>query len=276
MGELRDRMVKDMALRGLAPRTQEAYAGTLYLAARHLRKSPADVTVEEWRGYFSYLVEDRKYSGSRIAQLLCALQFLYRYTLKRPVLDLAIVRPRKRVRRPRVLTPEDVRQVLAKVRHPVYRDALLVIYGCGLRLMECVGLPLRDVDFERRVLRVTAGKGYKDRYVPIPAKVLPVLRRHMEGVRPDQPVFRTRTGRALDPSALQRAFKWALLESGIGKPASIHTLRHSYATHLCESGVSLPVIQKNLGHCSLRTTSVYLHVARRLQEDSAGCIDAVL
>jgi site-specific recombinase XerD len=269
-------MVKDMTLRGLAARTQEAYVGTLVLAAKHFRKSPADVTVEEWRGYFSHLVDERKLSGSRVAQLLCALTFLYRYTLRRPVPDLGVVKPRKRIRRPRVLTPSEVKQVLARVRHPVFRDILLVIYGCGLRLTEGILLPVRDVDLEREILRVTAGKGGRDRYVPIPKKVVPVLRRRMEGARPEQPVFRNRSGRAFSDSGLQRAFTWAVLESGIGKPASIHTLRHSYATHLCESGVSLPVIQKNLGHSSLKTTSVYLHVARQLQEDSAGCINAVL
>jgi site-specific recombinase XerD len=276
MGELRDRMVKDMGLRGLSKRTQDTYVTVLVQAAKYLRKSPAETSVEDWRRYFSHLVEERKLSGSRIGQLLCAINFLYRFTLQRPVPSLDVVRPRKRTRRPRVLTPEEIKGILARVRHPIYQDALLVIYACGLRLREGLSLPVKDVDLARQVLRVTSGKGDKDRYVPIPAKVIPVLKRRMEGVGLEEPVFRNRRGGVFDGSGIQKAFKWAVLESGVGKPASIHTLRHSYATHLCEAGVSLPVIQKNLGHGSLKTTAVYLHVAQRLQEDSAGCIDAVL
>jgi len=188
---------------------------------------------------------------------------------------LEVVKPKKRKRIPKVLTAQDIKDILKYVRNETYRIALTLIYACGLRLSECINLCIRDIDFDRETVKVN-GKGDKDRYVSIPRKILHLLKRQTQDRRPSDFLFLNKNSRKVHYSSLQRAFKMALLESGIRKPASIHTLRHSYATHLLEAGVSLPVIQKNLGHSSIKTTTIYLHVARSNLANSADCINRLL
>lgn len=276
MSELRERMRADMRIYGLAENTQDVYIGVLVQAAKYLKKSPANVTDDEWLSYFSYLINTKNISGSTVTQLLCAIKFLYEFTLHRPAPQLELVRPRRTKRCPRVLSPAEVKDILRCIRNELYRDALTLIYTCGLRISECLALPVKDVDLSRKMVRVSNGKGNQDRYVPIPDKVIPSLERQIYRGGPDDPVFRSENGKPIHESTIQKAFTKALRTSGINKPASVHTLRHSYATHLCEGGVPLPVIQKNLGHSSLRTTQIYLHVANHVQVDSARCIDALL
>lgn len=277
MGELRQKMKEDMQLRGLARTTRKTYIYVLRQAAKHFWKSPADITEEEWREYFLYLVKDKKLSGSTVKQLLCAIIFLYRHTLEKDPPKLDIVRTKKRKRKPNVLTPEDIKRTLRCVCKTRYRIAFTLIYACGLRVSECNRLRRQDIDFDRETVRVIDSKGNKDRYVPIPTKVIEMLKHIVETNRKKSDIlFQNSRGRWIHCSDLQRTFRMALKESGINKPATIQTLRHSYATHLLESGVCLPVIQKNLGHSSIRTTSIYLHVARNQRADSADCINRLL
>lgn len=276
MGHLRDQMVSDMTLYGYAPATRKSYVQCIAQAAKYLRKSPAEFVDADWEAYMRHLVVERKVSASTLTVNLSAMACFYRYTLRRTPPRLKVVRPRRRKSKPRVLTADEIKTILSHVHVPVLRDALTLIYGCGLRLGEGCRLPVQDVDLQRGVLRVSGGKGDRDRYVAIPQKLLPMLRSHMRGVEPHRPVFRTTYGNSIDRRWLQKSFRWALLSSRIRKPASIHTLRHSYATHLLEAGVSLRVIQQNLGHINIQTTSVYLHVARHLEEDAAAHINALL
>jgi len=289
MTALRQKMVEDMQLRGLSERTQETYLRVVRQLAEHYGRSPDQLSQEQLRQYFLYLKNDRQLSRSSCTQVLSALKFLYEQTLRRkwPVLDF--IRPAPERKLPVILSVEEVRQILVRLRQPHYRVCLSTIYGCGLRLMEGVSLQVRDIDSGRRVLHVRGGKGNKDRYVPLPERVLEQLRGYWRQHRHPRWLFPRRqvTVKGLPPgtpapdgpmdeSGGGRAFRAALKESGISKPASVHTLRHSYATHLLEAGVNLRQIQLNLGHDSLATTAIYTHLTPQGAVQAMAIINQVM
>jgi site-specific recombinase XerD len=268
-------MIEDMQLRGLSARTQEVYVAAVRQLAEHYRRSPAEIAEEELRQYFLYLANEKKVSRATATIALCAVRFLYEQTLARPWTTLRFVRPARQKKLPVVLSREEVRAILAEVRIPVYRACLTTIYGCGLRLLEGARLEVADIDSARMALFIH-GKGKQDRYVPMAAKTLEGLRNHWLTHRSQNWAFpaATRHGTTwsvehdagpVTRSSLQSAFRHALERTGIAKRAHVHTLRHSYATHLLEMGVNLRVIQENLGHRSLRTTQIYTHLTRELR-----------
>jgi len=277
MSALRQKMMEDMQLRGLSERTQETYLRVVRQLAAHYGRSPDQLSQEELRQYFLYLKNERHLSRSSCTQVLSALKFLYEQTLRRKWPILEFVRPAPEHKLPVILSVEEVRQVLGCLRHEHYRVCLSTIYGCGLRLLEGVQLQVRDIDSGRMLLHVRAGKGNKDRYIPLPEQVLAQLRhywrqhRHPLWLFPAWASFnRASATQPMHESGVQKAFRAALKDSGIAKPASVHTLRHSYATHLLEAGVNLRQIQSYLGHDSLSTTARYTHLTQ------AGAASAVM
>jgi integrase/recombinase XerD len=271
MTPLRQRMLEDMQLRGLAARTQESYVRAVEQLAKYYQKSPELLTEEELRLYFLYLRNEKHASRSSCTIALCGIKFLYEQTLKRPWAILDFVRPPKSKRLPTVLSVEEVRLVLSYVYQPHLRICLNTIYACGLRLHEGVTLHVGDIDSDRMMLHVHQGKGAKDRYVPLPERTLHELRqywrlhRHPVWLFPRKPEAGQPwcvAKQPIDDSTLQKAFAAAVKGSGIQKQASIHTLRHSWATHLLENGVNLRFIQLWLGHSSLQTTTIYTHLTR--------------
>ncbi|MCD6344669.1 MAG: tyrosine-type recombinase/integrase [Anaerolineae bacterium] len=190
-----------------------------------------------------------------------------------------MARPTREKKLPLVLSRAEVQRVLGCLRRPRYQACLSTIYGCGLRLQEGVQLQVQDLDSERKLVHVRHGKGAKDRYVPLPAALLPRLRQfwciHRHPVwlfpRPRHP-----HDRPMCVSGVQRAFKAALQESGVTKAATVHTLRHSYATHLPEAGISLRVIQAYLGHSSPKTTAHYTHLTRQTETGAGEVLNAIL
>ena len=285
MTVLRQRMLEDMQLRDLAPKTQEAYVGAVAQLAKHCGKSPESLTEEELRQFFLYLSNGKQASRSTMVVALCGIKFLYRYTLRREWPLLELVRPAHEKKLPTVLSREEVQQILSCLRHPAYRACLTTIYACGLRLNEGVHLQVQDMDSARSMVHVRQAKGLKDRYVPLPQSVLELLRhywashRHPHWLFPGAPPAghpRQAAPRPICESGVQRAFQAALTASGIQKPASVHTLRHSYATHLLEAGVNLRLIQAWLGHSSPKTTAIYTHLTRRAEERALESINQVM
>jgi len=276
MTPLRKRFYEDMQLHGLAARTQESYVLTVHGLAQHYKRSPDQLSDEEIRAFFLHLINERKSSASTLTVYFSGIKFFYEKTLKRAWRVLGIERPAQPRRLPVVLSVEEVRQVLALIRNEVYRTALRLIYSLGLRLNEGVHLRRADIDLERRQVRVRNGKGGKDRYVPLPEATRLLLCEFVGQSEPEQWLFPGRAaGRPIDASNLQRAFRSAVLESGITKHASVHTLRHSYATHLLESGVDVRTIQELLGHESLTTTMVYTHLTQRTQNTLCQVLDQI-
>jgi len=262
MTPLRKHMIEDMQLRGLSARTQEVYLYAVRDLARYFRRSPDQLKDEDLRRYFLYLRTEKKLSRSSTTIALCAIKFLYETTLQQPWPTLELVRPPKQYKLPVVLSREEVRRILAEVRIALYRVCLTTIYSCGLRLSEARQLRVTDIDSSRMMLRIH-GKGNKDRYVPLPQRTLELLReRSREWMFPSP----QSEGVSVSAPPLGCAFRAALKASGVPKPAHIHTLRHSYATHLLEMGINLRVIQENLGHRSARSTQLYTHLTREIRD----------
>lgn len=261
MNVLRQQMIEDMQLKGLAERTQEAYVGAVHQLSQHFKKSPDHIDEEELREYFLYLKNEKQVADSTFSIALCGIKFFYEQTLKKEWHTLQLVRPDRKKKLPVVLSVEEVKQILGGVQRWQYRVCLNTIYACGLRLLEGVRLQVKNIDGDRKMIHVVAGKGGKDRYVPLPDHALMLLRHNWRTHRNPDWMFPSRNGDTpMGESGLQRAFQAALQASGVHKEASIHTLRHSYATHLLEAGVSLRVIQVYLGHSSPSTTAIYTHL----------------
>ena len=275
MSPLQQRMLEDMQLRGLSARTQEAYARAVWQLAQYYRRSPDQLSDAELRQYFLYLANEKKLARPTATIALCGIKFFYEQTLKQPWPTLRFVRPPREWKLPVVLSRAEVRRILHEVRIPVYRACLTTIYACGLRLLEGTRLQVPDVDSGRLLLHIH-GKSKKDRYVPLPQSTLQLLRAHWRTHRSPLWLFPAPTrhglahslahdGGPVTRSSLQSAFHAALKRSSIAKLAHVHTLRHSYATHLLEAGFNLRVIQDHLGHRSPRTTAIYTHLTREVR-----------
>jgi site-specific recombinase XerD len=263
MTPLRQKMIEDMQLHGFAERTQDAYLRVVRQLATYFNKPPDQINEAELRQYFLYLKNDKKAARSTITMALCGIKFFYERTLQQEWATLALVRPPREKKLPVVLSVDEVRQILSRVQRCHYRVCLSTIYACGLRLQEGLHLQVSHIDGECHRVHVYLGKGGKDRYVPLPQPVLDMLRQHWLTHRNPVWLFPSPNLALTKPmagSGMQRAFQRALKETGISKPATIHTLRHSYATHMLEAGVNLRTIQEYLGHASPKTTAIYTHL----------------
>jgi site-specific recombinase XerD len=278
-------MIEDMQLRGLSESTQETYLRTVRQLAEHYGRSPDQISEEELRQYFLYLENDKQVAASTFTQALCGIKLFYEHTLKREWATLDLIRPRREKKLPVVLSVAEVGQVLRCVRRQRYRVCLGTIYSCGLRTQEGLDLQVCDIDGDRMMVHVRRGKGAKDRYVPLPAYTLEALRQYWNVHRHAKWLFPALTQpgtplasatKPMDARGMQRAFHIALRESGIQKPASVKTLRHSYATHLLEAGVNLRVIQAYLGHSSPKTTAIYTHLTRNVEDLALEAINRVM
>lgn len=262
MKRFRDRMLDDLRLAGLSESTRKHYVRCVANLVKRCDLPPARITEEDVRRFFLYLIEIKQAPDGTFRPHFHAIKFFFTKTLGRewPVFDL--IRPRKRMRLPIVFSPDEVRQVLETVRQPVPRMCLRVIYACGLRRFEGVRLRTGDIDGQRGLLWVRDGKGGRDRAVPLPQSCLRQLRDYWRAQRPPAPwLFPDREGAGpLPGNGLYKTFKAALRDSGVTKDGCVHSLRHSYATHLLEAGVDLRVIQEILGHKSPNTTALYTHL----------------
>jgi integrase/recombinase XerD len=285
MTHLRQKMIEEMQLRGLSEATQLSYVGGVKRLAEHYGKSPDLITEGELRQYFLYLKNDKRIASSTYTTNLCGIRFFYQYTLKRDWPTLDLVRPARENKLPVVLSRDEVRQILSCIRRSYYRVCLNTIYACGLRLQEGLQLQVGDIDSGRMVLHIQHGKGSKDRYVPLPEPTLQMLRQHWSTHRHAVWLFpaSTRTGSILPTastpmvaSGMQRAFHAAVQASGVHKAATVHSLRHAYATHLFEAGVNLRLIQSYLGHSSPRSTAVYAHLTHKVEEAAIDVINQIM
>jgi integrase/recombinase XerD len=270
-------MIEDMQLQGLSARTQETYIAAVRRLSEYYHRSPDQLTEEDLRKYFLFLINEKAVGPATITIALCAIKLFYERTLQRQWPTLQLVRPAYEKKLPVVLSREEVRRILTAVETPVYRVCLTTIYACGLRLLEGARLRVPDVDGGRMMLHTHGGKGKKDRYVPLPEPTLKMLRSHWCTHRsplwlfPAQPSviqIQQHIVPSVAPvtgSALHRAFSKAMQASRISKRAHVHTLRHSYATHLLEAGINLRIIQESLGHNSPRTTQIYTHLTKEVR-----------
>ena len=274
MGVLREAMQREMALSGFAPRTQKTYLAWMRRLIRHVGVAPGEISESQVREYLASLAQ-RGLSPSSINQAISAMAFFFRHVLARPW-QLQITYQRAPQRVPVVLSREEVARLLAVVTTLRERAAMEIAYGAGLRLNEVLNLKVTDVDGERMILRVDQGKGRKDRNVMLSPKLLETLRTYWRQARPRVWLFPGQGGkRHLHQTILQRAFKQAKVEARITKPVSFHSLRHTFATHLLESGVNVRTIQALLGHRSLGSTQRYVHVAGDYLRQTRSPLDSL-
>jgi len=285
MTELRKRMIECLQLRGLSERTEEAYVRAVRQLSEHYHKSPDQITEEELRQYFLFIKNVKQYARGTSTVAICGIKFFFERTLNRQWTTLGLVRATPEKKLPVILSQEEVRQILGRIQLPRYRVCLATIYSCGLRLQEGTHLQVADIDSARMMIHVRHGKGAKDRYVPLPERTLQLLRQYWKQHRNPALLFpaagrdQINLAKSTEPMSrcsVQDAFRAALKESGNNKRASVHTLRHSWATHLLEAGVNLRLIQEWLGHNSPATTSVYTHLTVKAEQLGAQAINQLM
>ena len=266
MTELTRRMYEDLQLAGFAPKTQKSYVDAVLRLSRYYDKSPDLLSEEEVRRFFLHLINECCSAGSTVTIYLCGIKFFYETTLKRTWNVFGLVRPKRVKKLPVVLSVNEVRTIISLIRKPLARMGLILIYSCGLRVSEAARLRVENIDGERRMLWVRNSKGGKDRSVPLSEPTLVQLRAFWRTTRTKDWFFPGRDGEHINIATFQGAFKAAFLESGINKKASVHSLRHSFATHLLECGVDIRTIQKVLGHESIITTCIYTHLTDKITD----------
>lgn len=262
MTELRRRMMEDMKLHGLAPTTQRVYVNAAERIAKHFNRSPDRLSEQDLRDYFTHLVEHRKIASATLRTQIFGVKFLFEKTLHKPWPTLKFLRARSQAKLPVVLDRQEAERLIELIGCPAVRIAVTLMYSCGLRISEVLGLQVADIDSSRMVLNVRAGKGNKDRHVPLPQRTLQLLREYWLDYRPQDKLLVTLDGRPLADHRVRYYLKKVRKASGISKRFSAHTFRHSYATNLMEMGLDVRVIQGLLGHRSLKTTTLYLHMSQ--------------
>jgi len=263
MGKLHEQMKADLTLKGYSEHTHEAYLRYLRRFARHFMRSPAELGEEEVRAFLLHLVEEQKADPYLQKAYMSALKFFYRTTLGRPEVVANLPNPKLPKRLPVVLSREEVLAIFEAIPYIKHKAMVATTYGAGLRISEVCALRKSDIDSQRMLIRVHQGKGKKDRFALLSPLVLELLREYYRKVRPkgDWLFPGQNPQKHLTTGAIHHAFKKALKKAGINKKASMHTLRHSFATHLLENGTDIRFVQALLGHASIRSTVRYLHVS---------------
>jgi site-specific recombinase XerD len=263
MNPLRDQMLVDLQLSGAKPNTQKSYLREVDNLAKYFNRSPEELGEAELKEYLLYLIKERHLSEGTFRFYVAALKFLYRTTLKREWMVEKIRHPRAKRKLPIVLDLSEVESLLAVTTNLKHKAILMITYSSGLRASETARLKITDIDSKRMMVRITQGKGGKDRYSILSQTTLEHLRQYWKKYRPQEWLFPgAKEKDHISINSIQQLFYKAKRQAGITKPASVHTLRHSFATHLIEAGTSLHHVQLLLGHRSPTTTTVYLHVSR--------------
>lgn len=281
-----DETARALQLAGKGTKTQQCYVRAVRLLAEFYNKTPDKISEQELQDYFLHRQNVSRWAPSTMGIAYYGIRFFYQNVARRdwPTLDLIKVKREKRL--PDILSIEEVHNALARVRMFHNYAFLSTVYTCGLRLQEALFLQVTDIDAKRMMVHVHRGKGAKDRYVPLPESTLLLLREYWTTHKNPLLLFPAlgRSGkdghtakRPMSKSSVQAAFRKARFAAGINKRrVSVHTLRHSYATHLLEAGVNIRVIQRNMGHASLETTMAYLHFTRAGLENACELINSVM
>lgn len=264
MGKLQERMIEDLRLSGYCATTRRIYVLYATRFARHFRRSPEIMGERELRRYFLYLLDERQVSHGTYRQAYSALKFLYTVTLRRRFEIPCLPRNRRPRPLPEVLSGSEVRRLLEAFRSAKCRMLVMTLYGAGLRVSEACRLRPADIDARRMLIHVHLGKGGKDRFVALSRRLLDALRVYWRAHRPQDYFFPGRDVGHISPESVRKAVHCAARDAGLRKRVTPHLLRHSFATHLLETGTDIAVIQVLLGHSKVQTTTNYTKVSRGL------------
>ena len=277
---LRQKFIEILTIKGYSQRTIQSYVCVVAQLAKYYRCSPDRLTDEQVRAYLYHLHTETDYSASTINVTINGLRIFYREVLQRSLgrIEFSLPRFRKRVRRPQAYSVEEVHQLLEKgFVVPQYRTFFMTLYGGGLRLNEACHLRPEHIDSGRMLIRVVQGKGMKDRYTQLPKQLLGELRSYFRAYRPPHWLFPARRNpeQPLGARTAQFVFKQAVQRAGLPFKGGPHSLRHSWATHLIESGAPLHVVKRLMGHTSVTTTAGYLHISKQALERVQSPLDAM-
>lgn len=274
MSKLSKQMEQDMVVRGFSVRTRESYLRAVRGLAKYYRRSPDQVSAAEVQDYLAYLIEERKLARSSCNVAVSGLRFFHRHTLQRKESEFELPYVRRRQKLPEIPSREEIEQVFATTLHTRERVMLMLAYGAGLRVSEIANLQIADIDSAQRCIRVRDGKGGKERFTLLSARLLEELRAYWRSYRPKTYLFPGRGGnRPINVCAIQRVWRKAMQRAGISKACGIHGLRHAFATHLLEAGTDLVTIKRLMGHASLSTTMRYLHLTKERMLGTASPLD---
>ena len=263
MSPLRRRMIEDMTVRNLSPATQRSYINAVQKFSRHFGRSPDRLDLDDVHAFQVHLVS-AGISWASLNQIVCALRFFYGITLSQDDVPERIPYARKPRKLPVILSAEEVVQFLEAVSSLKARAALTCAYAAGLRVGEVCGLRVEDIDSSRMVIHVRHGKGSKARYVMLSTELLGILRSYWRLARPKSFLFPGRDpDKPIEPTVLNAACRSAVTATGLSKRVTVHTLRHSFATHLLENGTDIRIIQVLLGHAHLSSTAHYTQVSNK-------------
>ena len=261
MTELRQRMIREMELRRLSPRTQKSYLNAVRGLAKFYHRSPDTLSREEVQNYLLHLDHERKVAWNSTKVVVIGLRFFFGVTMQNHDMLLAIPSRKHQRRLPQALSREEVMRIINSVSNLKHRILLMATYSGGLRVSEVVSLKLTDFDFSRMTIRVELGKGNKDRYTLLSRRLVKELEEYIKHRRITQWLFPSyKEGVHLSVMAAQKVYAQARVKAQISHGSGIHTLRHCFATHLLEDGVDIATIQKLMGHRQISTTAVYLHL----------------
>jgi integrase/recombinase XerD len=286
MADIVTRFKEDLELKGLSPRTIDMYVRAVRQLADHFQLPPETISDEQLRQYFLYNKNVRQWSRVASTISICGIKYFHTLTLKKDWTSLQFIRPEKQQKLPVILSRQEVKSILDKVVYPHHRACLKVIYSLGLRIGEGTNLQVSDIDSARMFVHIHAGKGNKDRYIPLPQRTLEILRAFYR--MHHNPLFifpapgrgtLANMGRSQKPipiSSIQIAFRDAKKLAGIHKRVSVRHLRHSYATHLLEAGVDLRYVQQYLGHDDPKTTMIYTQLIRQDLAEPTGLINRIM
>ena len=277
MSQLVDRMKMDLALLSYSPKTIEAYSYHVDLFLKTLKKSAESINEDDIRRYLYRMKTEKQASQANLSQAFSAIKFLYRSTLEMP-LKLSDVRTVRRGKKlPVVLSGKEIKQLLSSTENIKHKSILMTIYSAGLRLSEATHLKISNIDSQRMQIRIEQGKGKKDRYTLLSSVLLEELRKYWRHYRPESWLFPCRDkDQPISESTVQRVFHQCKKKARIIKPASVHTLRHSFATHLLEMGADIFTLQHLLGHSHIQTTLIYLHLQRHSKRPIISPLDKLM
>lgn len=275
-GKCLARYAEELKMRGYTGKTLRAYEGHLRRFAGFVQVPLEEVDEKSVRGYLLHLIEEQSRSSSYVNQTISALSLFYKTVVPR-TFGFDLPRPKREKKLPQVLGMEAVLRILTAPVNVKHRAILYLIYAAGLRVGEAVRMRLNDIDSERMMIRIRQGKGKKDRYTMLSAAALALLREYVRKDRPTHWLFPGANGEGhLHERTVQKVFEQARVKAGIPKGPTVHTLRHSFATHLLEQGTDLRFIQELLGHASTKTTEIYTHVSRKTLQNIQSPLDRLL
>jgi len=275
MNDIFEKIKRELVIKGMSESTQKNYIRSIEQVSDYYHKCPSDLTSEEVKDYIYYLIKEKKASYACVNQVYCALKFYFEKVLDNKLIMERVPRtkfPRRRL--PQVLARSEVKDLINSVKNLKHKCILLTIYSGGLRVSEASTLLVTDIDSKRMLIRVNQGKGKKDRYTILSNANLKYLRSYYKTYRPQKWLFHSfHKNIPIGTRTIQHVFHRAKDNAGIKKDVTVHSLRHSFATHLIESGIDIHHVQKFLGHSSIKTTTIYLHLTHNKYIDFHNSLD---